>query len=66
MKFNLYFKICSLIVYFVLLIGVVLPYLFSAKSDIAFIIGIIVSFFGAYGLYYMLRNIINQIKNLKS
>lgn len=35
------FKLIAVVLYFALLVGVLLPFLFSAKSTIAFVLGVV-------------------------
>jgi hypothetical protein len=62
MKSILYFKIAGSIILYIAVIGFILPYLFSAKSDILPIagVGVVVAI-----LYLFIIQIINVFKFLK-
>lgn len=60
---KIYFKTVTFILLLILIIGWILPFLFSAKSDSAVIVGILIIVFGAYLFYLFAMNIIKNIKN---
>ncbi len=62
---KLYLKVVVLIIVLIALLGFVLPYLFSAESDLAVGLGVTLCIIAIPSLYYLVRSIVKSIKQLK-
>lgn len=61
MSSKLYLKICVLVAAVVSMVGLVIPYLVSQKSDVAVLIGFILMFATPFVSYKAAKHIIQQL-----